>query len=104
MLAADYPVPLTCPTCGAVLTWHQPSTSFQCPLGHTFLLEQLAAASDKALTRTLWACLRQLAERHWLLTQLAARTDSPATQLATLQAAMQHLREWLPPRPTREKA
>jgi len=104
MLPADHSVPFTCPTCGAVLTLHQPANAFQCTLGHHFSPEQLATASEKDLTHTLWACLRQLQERQWLLVQLAARTDAYAAQLPDLQVAIQQLREWLPAVPTTNKA
>jgi len=104
MLPADHPVPLTCPTCGAVLVLHQPTTAFQCTLGHSFSPEQLAAASERDLIHTLWACLRQLEERRWLLAQLAARTDAPATQLPDFQIAIQQLRELLQTVPTAKEA
>jgi len=100
MLLTDQPVPLTCPTCGAVLTLYQPTAAFQCTLGHSFSPEQLAAASDRDLTHTLWACLRQLEERHWLLAQLAARADALTPQLPDLQTASQKIREWLQTVPT----
>lgn len=52
----------------------------------------------------LRACLRQIEERQWLLTQFAARADLSTTQLATLQATIQQVREWLPIGPTVKKA
>jgi hypothetical protein len=104
MLSANQPIPLTCPTCGAVLTLHQPTATFRCTLGHSFSPEQLAAASEQDLTRTLWMCLRQLEERQWLLAQLVARADAPTAQLPDLQSAIKQLREWLPAVPTTNKA
>lgn len=92
MLPSDQPVPLTCPACGAVLLLHPSTSTFRCSLGHEFLPEQLAKASDTALTRTLWACLRQLEERHWLLAQLvcADRKRSIALPLQKSKGA-----QWL---------
>jgi len=104
MLPSDQPVPLTCPTCGGILTLHPSTNTYCCTLGHDFLPEQLAAASEKDLIRTLWTCLRQVEERQWLLAQLAARTDMDTATAADLQAVTHQLRTWLQAEPTAEEA
>jgi hypothetical protein len=88
-------VPLTCPTCGSILSLDLPAQIYRCALAHDFSSEQLATATQQTLTRTLWSCLRQLEERHWLLTQQPAGGTPDGEQAAILQEVIQQLRPWL---------
>ena len=62
--------PLTCPTCGGLLSWQELAHLYQCPLSHAFSGDQLEEALWRLLRENLHRAWRQLQERQQLVAKM----------------------------------